>query len=135
MDTSDYPKSHPLYSPINAKVLGKFKDETASISPLQFVGLRSKMYSLLLPDDKVKLTAKGIKKQYVKKYITHSQYLNCLVECKQTNAKFCNIRSRNHILKTESVSKIALSPFDDKRYILKDSTDTLAYGHFRTKNM
>ena len=27
-DTSAYPKTHPLYSPINAKVIGKFKDET-----------------------------------------------------------------------------------------------------------
>jgi hypothetical protein len=46
-DTSGYPPTHPLYSPKNAKVLGKFKDETNGDHPVEFVGLRSKMYSLL----------------------------------------------------------------------------------------
>jgi len=45
-DTSAYPKSHPLYSSTNAKVIGKFKDETHSVPPEEFVGLRAKMYSL-----------------------------------------------------------------------------------------
>ena len=45
--TSDYPPSHPLNSTTNKKVLGKMKDETAGIPIQEFVGLRSKMYSLL----------------------------------------------------------------------------------------
>jgi len=32
-DTSSYPKTHFLYSPTNAKVIGKFKDETKSVPP------------------------------------------------------------------------------------------------------
>jgi len=39
-DTSAYPKTHPLYNSANAKVIGKFKDETNSIPPQEFVGLR-----------------------------------------------------------------------------------------------
>ena len=31
-DTSDYPPDHPLHSRTNAKVLGKFKDECASLA-------------------------------------------------------------------------------------------------------
>ncbi len=50
-DTSDYPPEHKLYSKTNAKVLGKFKDECHGTAPLEFVGLRSKMYSLLMKDD------------------------------------------------------------------------------------
>ena len=33
-DTSNYPAQHTLFSKKNAKVLGKFKDETASIPPI-----------------------------------------------------------------------------------------------------
>ena len=42
-DTSAYLKTHPLYSPINAKIIGKFKDETNSVPPEEFVGLRAKI--------------------------------------------------------------------------------------------
>jgi hypothetical protein len=58
-DLSDYPKKptegyNPLYDPIyklyddtNKKVLGKFKDESEGKLILEFVGLKSKMYSQL----------------------------------------------------------------------------------------
>ena len=52
LDTSSYPTDSgrdaldTLYNPRNAKVLGKFKDECNGTAPLEFVGLRSKMYSL-----------------------------------------------------------------------------------------
>ena len=36
-DTSAYPKSNPLFSSVNAKVIGKFKDETNSVPPKEFV--------------------------------------------------------------------------------------------------
>src|SRR5678816_4255665 len=38
-DTSDYPADHFLHSKTNAKVIGKFKDESNGQSPLEFVGL------------------------------------------------------------------------------------------------
>ena len=40
------------------------------------------------------------------------------------------IRQCNHELYTESVEKIALSSKDDKRIILENKIDTLAYGHY-----
>ena len=58
-DTSDYPLNHPNYSATNKKVLGKFKDETAGKPIIEFVGLKPKMYSILL-DKTEKKTAKGI---------------------------------------------------------------------------
>ena len=30
-----------------------------------------------------------------------------------------------------NITKIGLSPYDDKRYLLKDSLETLAYEHYR----
>ena len=41
------------------------------------------------------------------------------------------LRSYNHTIYTETVNKVALSPFDDKRYILKDNINTLAWGHHK----
>lgn len=46
-DFSGYPIDHPLFSITNKKVMGKMKDEMDSVPILQFVGLSSKMYSIL----------------------------------------------------------------------------------------
>ena len=48
-DTSEYPTTHSLYSKKNAKTLWKFKNECTSLQSHEFIGLRSKMYSLTLP--------------------------------------------------------------------------------------
>ena len=74
-DTSNFETTHPLYTTKNHRVLGKFKSETESLAPLEFVGLRAKMYSLLVPDNpkESKINAKGIKKSYVKK-VRHDQF-------------------------------------------------------------
>jgi hypothetical protein len=88
LDTSDYPADHPLYSRDNCKVIGKFKDECNGIAPVHFVGLRAKMYSLLLPEDHEKLRAKGVKSSFVSRHIRHQDYVNCLSENGQTTASF-----------------------------------------------
>ena len=63
-DTSEYPKNHPCYSNENEAKLGLFKDETAGKPIREFVGLRSKMYSVLLDNNNESQKAKGIKKSY-----------------------------------------------------------------------
>ena len=40
----------------NKKVVGKFKDETQGIPICEFIGLRSKMYSIKLDNDSEKKT-------------------------------------------------------------------------------
>ena len=40
----------------------KFKDDTAGVPVVEFVGLRSKMYSYITDNDKNVRAAKGIKK-------------------------------------------------------------------------
>ena len=130
-DTSDYPKTHANYSSANCKVIGKFKDECGSQPVLEFVGLRSKMYSLLTHDGKEKSTAKGIKTSYQKKHLKHELYKQSLFQESTTTASYYQIGSDNHQLSTNKIVKAALSPFDDKRYLLAGTTDTLAYGHKR----
>ena len=130
-DTSDYPTDHPLHSKTNAKIVGVFKDELNGTPAVEFCGLRSKMYSILLPSGKHKNTAKGIKKSYIKKHISHFDYKNCLDHEISTSAQFCSIRSFNHTIKTINITKIALSPYDDKRYLLGLGGNSLTYGHYK----
>jgi hypothetical protein len=126
-DTSNFDADHPLFSTKNSKVLGKFKCETGSNVPREFVGLKSKMYSLHVEEPK--LTAKGIKKSYVKKNIRHENFLSVLRTRMQTYAKFKSFKSTNHIINTVEINKICLNAFDDKRYILDDGIHSLAYGN------
>ena len=133
-DTSDYPSDHFLHSTINKKVLGKFKDECNGNPVQEFVGLRSKMYSMWYEENglvKEKKTAKGVTKSVTKKKLKHHRYKECLLRRKIIMAQMNQIRSKDHKLNSICLNKIGLSPFDDKRYILSDGCDTLAHGHYR----
>ena len=130
LDTSGYPESHPLYSTKNKKVIGKMKDECNGDPPLEFVGLRAKMYSLLTYNQSmIKRTAKGIKKRYVSKHVRHEMYLRTLRERTIEHAKYRLFRSRAHKIETVECKKIALCAYDDKRFVLNDGVSTYAYGH------
>ena len=136
-DTSDYPEGHPSGIPtgINKKVLGMFKDEAAGKVIKEFVGLRAKLYSYKMDEGKENKRCKGIKKAVVEKSISHEDYKTCLTTGKEQLRRQNIIRSYEHVLYTEEVNKIALSAADDKRYLLKDSFDTLAWGHRRIKDL
>jgi hypothetical protein len=58
-DSSDYDKESKFYFPENKKVIGKMKDEAAGVPIVEFVGLRSKMYSYMKDNEKGGKTAKG----------------------------------------------------------------------------
>ena len=136
-DTSDYPEGHPSGIPtgINKKVLGMFKDEAAGKIIKEFVGLRAKLYSYKMDEGKENKRCKGIKKAVVEKSIRHEDYKTCLETGKEQLRRQNIIRSYEHEIYTEEVNKIALSAADDKRYLLKDSFDTLAWGHYKIKDM
>ena len=136
-DTSEYPEKHKSGIPTgeNKKVLGKFKDETAGKPIKEFVGLRAKLYSYKMDEGKENKRCKGIKKDVIERSIRHEDYKICLETGKEILRKQNIIRSYNHEVFTEEVNKIALSAADDKRYLLKDSHDTLAWGHRRIKDL
>ena len=136
-DTSNYPEGHPSGIPtrINKKVLGMFKDEAAGENIKEFVGLRAKLYSYKMEEGEENKKCKGIKKAVVAKSIRHENYKTCLQTGKEQLRRQTIIRSYEHNLYLEEVNKIALSAADDKRYLLKDSYDTLAWGHRRIKEM
>nr|XP_042911395.1 uncharacterized protein LOC122272170 [Parasteatoda tepidariorum] len=114
-DTSDYPQNHFLYSDKNKKVFGKMKDELHGVVVREFVGLRSKMYSLSSEEGEKK-TAKGVVKNVREKKLKHSNYKKCLFENSRVRENMKSIVSKNHQLYSVTTNKIALCSFDDKRH-------------------
>lgn len=126
---SDYPEESPVFDSTNKKVIGKFKDEAAGIPIKEFIGLKSKMYSYIKDNGINVKTCKGVKKDVIKKNITHENYRDTLMNGKQMMHKINTIRSDHHQLGTYQLNKISLSCFDDKRYIFEDGISSYAYGH------
>lgn len=82
-DNSGYSKDSAYFDPRNKKVIGKFQDEAGGMPIKEFVGLRSKMYSCMKDNGGGGKTAKGIKKNVIKKDIKHDDYKNTLFNCEQ----------------------------------------------------
>ena len=59
-DFSNYPEDSKIFDPTNKKVIGKMKDESEGKVISEFVGLKSKMYSMKNIDSKESNTAKGV---------------------------------------------------------------------------
>ena len=132
-DNSDFSENSPYFNKTNKKVIGKFKDEAAGIPITEFVGLRSKMYSYVKDNKQTALTAKGIKKQVIRKNITHDNYIDVLFNNKQIMHAMKTIRSEKHQLGSFELNKISLSCFDDKRFIHQNGITSYAYGHYKIK--
>ena len=61
--------------------------------------------------------------------IGHNEFLDVHSNEKVIRHTMKGIKSFNHRVYTYESNKISLSAFDDKRYILPDGINTLAYGH------
>ena len=96
----------------------------------QFVGLRPKMYSLLLQNGDEKKNDKGVSKSVIKNDLKHSMYKDCLFNRSNCNHDMTLIRSDNHNLYCDKVNKTSLSCFDDKGYVKSCGVETLAYRHY-----
>ena len=127
-DTSDYPSDHPsgIMTGANKKVIGMFKDEVAGKQITHFVGLRPKLYSFKIEEDREVRKCKGIKKNVIKKKLDFDDYVKCLFSGEKKLRSMKIIRSEKHDIYSKEVNKIALSNEDDKRHVLKDKIYTLA---------
>ena len=117
----------------NKKVVGIMKDEYPNETITEFIGLRSKMYSLKFDDKKEVKKAKGIKKIVIKKSLNHAHYSNVLTSAGKMFSKMKVIRSNKHRIYTMEQNKISLSAYDDKRWIHDDGITSYAHGHYRTE--
>ena len=128
-DTSDYPSNHESGIPtgVNKKVIGMFKDEVAGKQITHFVGLRPKLYSFRIEEEREVKKCKGIKKNVVKKKLDFDDYVKCLFTGEKEMRSMKIIRSEKHDIYSKEVNKIALSNKDDKRIVLEDKVHTLAF--------
>ena len=76
----------------------------------------------------------GVTKNVTKMNIQFDDCRECLFSRKKQHRKLNVIRSHCHEIYTEEINKIALSSDDDKRVIMADGIQTLAYGHTNLKN-
>ena len=134
LDTSDYPKDHPLYSLMNKKVIGKFKDELNGKVLYEIIYLRSKVYSFILIDNTAELKLieekklKGISRVTIKNDLRFDDYKNCLYQGTVHMNKMYTLNSDKHQMFLNQRNKVSLNPFDDKRYILDPGIQTLPHG-------
>ena len=59
-DFCNYSKDSKFFNETNRKVIGKMKDESGGVIVSEFVGLKSKMYSIKKIDGKEHNAAKGV---------------------------------------------------------------------------
>ena len=116
LDFSNYSEHSKCFDNTNKKVTGKMKHEYGRVIIDQFIGLKSKKYSIKKIDGKESSTAKGVniatKFNEFKEVIRHKKK---------------RIQAKKHKIGTYEIDEISLSCFDDKRYVLDNGVNTLAY--------
>ena len=98
------------------------KDDFGGVKVAKFIGLKSIMNSLISVNDMEVNKAKGINKK-----LKHKEYVEYLFNKKIVRHNMKRIQGKSHKIGTYDVFKISLSCFDDKRYVLDDGINTLAY--------
>ncbi|CAH2014172.1 unnamed protein product [Acanthoscelides obtectus] len=128
-DTSNYDADNPHNMPLTASKLGKMKDEYGGKVLSAFYGTRPKAYCIDAVDQVAKRN-KSISKASVKHQL-HLLHYKDFVEEKRTYV-YCTIyvfKSESHNIYTNYIRKVTLTSMDDKRFLIPNSTKTLAWGH------
>ena len=82
------------------------------------------MYSLIAENDKEVNKAKEVNLM-----LRHDEYLDVFFNKKVIRHKMKRIQSALHRIGRYEINKISLSCFDDKKHVLDDGINTLAYFH------
>ena len=124
LDFSKYLKDSKFFDKTNGKVIGKMKDKSEGKINDEFVGLKSKMYSIKNIDGKECNAAEGVNTA-----TEFNEFKNIFFNKKIRRYKMRGIQAKNHKLGTYEINKISLSCFDGKRFILNEGIHTLPYFH------
>ena len=95
----------------------------------EFVGLKSKMYSMKNIDGKESNTAKGVNIA-----TEFNEFKDTLFNKKIIRHKMRRIQGKKHKMGTYEINKISLSCFDDELCLLNDCINTFAYFYKELKN-
>jgi hypothetical protein len=146
-DFSNYPKNHSLYDPTNEKVLDKVKDELGGDIMTEFCSMKSKMYAYKTLGGICEKRLKGIQK-CVRKKLTFEDYKDVIFKSSELFKKYeevenleeeikklniyktvYNLNSKKHEMFLIKQEKMAINPFDDKRFICDDGITTYPHGY------
>ena len=105
-DFSNYSKEAKFFDETNKKVIGKMKDEFGGVIVADFVGFKSKMYSMKKTDGKEYNTAKAV--NVVTEF---NKFKDVLFNEKIIRHKMKTIQGKKHRLGTYEIDKISLSCF------------------------
>ena len=120
-DFSNYTKDSSFYDDTNKKFIGKIRDGYGGAIIDEFVGLKSKMYSIK--------KINGIESSPTKRVNIATEFKDVLFNKKVIRHKMKRIQAKKHKIGTYEIDKIYLSCFDDKRYPLDGGVNTLSYFH------
>ena len=123
-DFSSYSKDSKHFHSTNKKVIGKMKDKFSGVIIDEFIGLKSKIYSIKKIDGKESNTATGVNVS-----TEFNGFKDVLLNKKIIRHKMRRIQAKNHKTETYEIDKMSLSCFDNKRFILDNGIHTLAYFH------
>ena len=121
---SNYSKDSTFFDDANKKVIGKMKDEYGAAIIDQFIGLKSKMYSIKKINGSKSSATKGVNTA-----TEFNEFKDVLFNKKVVRHTVKRIQAKKHKIGTYEIDKKCLSYFDDKRYVLDDGVNTLAYFH------
>ena len=127
LDLSDYTQDHFLQDPTNKKVPLTMTDELQGKVLREVVCLRSKLYSIDYVGG-LKQSAKGVRKS-VKKTLHHDLFRHCLFSKDKVVRTMTQLRSHCPQNVVNEIDKVAVSSFDDKRFLLDNGNSSHAYGH------
>ena len=100
------------------------KDEYGGVIIDQLIGLKSNMHSIKKIDGSESSTAKEVNIA-----TEFNEFKDVLFNKKVIRHKMKRMQAKKHKIGTYEIDKISLSCFDDKRYVLDDVVNTLAYFH------
>jgi len=134
-----------LFDLNDSKVIGLMKDECPNNIITEAFHLRSKLYHLVFADKTSKSKHKGVSKGGMKEMAQNAfpndsdpmtqVYRECLFNNKVYYAKNIGIRSKDHILSVVESEKKAVTPINDKFWVLLNGISYLPYRHWRTDEM
>ena len=112
------------YNGSNKLVIGKIKDEIASVAIDELVKSKTKIYLFLVDYNSEHKKAKGVNRNVVEK-LAGNEYKDVLSNNKHFIHSLHRIRRKDDRIGTYKINKISLSCFDDKIYIQNNVYDEL----------
>ena len=107
-DFSNYWKDWKFYNNSNNLVVGKMRDETCGVPIKGFVGLKSKIYTLITEEKHESKKAKDINKNVIDDELKYEDYKNVLFNKSYMRNEMNRIQYKDHNIGSYRTNKIFL---------------------------